>query len=163
MQVRFQSNPLTVERSKNMEQATSNKVYVSSNLYAQFKQANRAREPVYVELINHYFVLGEDKKMADGRMSVSSATRSSLKISTTMDQPVLNLFDVGAKENSGLIASAKIKVRCPKLREPLEVKEKELIEAFIEKYNKHIFKEGQQLYYNHKVSLSRYFRNSRDW
>lgn len=146
------SKPQTVERSKDLEQAVSNKIYVCTSLYSSFKSSNGGQEPIYVDLLGYIFILEEDSSLATDHFSVSGVTRSQLKISTTMDHPTLDLFKFGANDNC-LIGSCSIKVRCPRLKQVKEVKEKDLADAIKAKYNKHAFKNRQEVFFNYEVVL----------
>jgi hypothetical protein len=140
-----------VVKSKTIDQATSNKVYVCSSLYNKFKKNNGGNLPIYVDLIGYYFILAEDPLLGSDQMSVSGVTRSQLKISITMDHPTISLFNFTGSENC-LIGNCRFRVRCPGLKDFKEVKEKDLEKVFKEKFQRHIFRPGQQFFYKHEVS-----------
>lgn len=145
------SKPQTVERSRDINQATSNKIYVCPSLYSSFKSSNGV-EPIYVNLLGYIFMIEEDKALGTDCMTISGVTRSQLKISTTMDHPVLELFKFDPKQNC-LIGSCKIDVRCPRLKEIKEVQEKELVDVFKKQFIKHAFKSRQEIFFNYKASF----------
>lgn len=144
------SKPQTVVRSRTLEQASSNKIYICKSLYKNFK-STYGKDPVYVDLQGYIFIAEEDGELGTDNMSISGVTRSQLKISTTMDHPIIHIFNFDSDQNY-LIGSCSLKVRCPRLKEVKEVKEKDVIEAFKKKYNKHIFKNRQEVFFNYQVN-----------
>lgn len=76
----FQSPPLTVEKAKNIEQATSNYIYVSEVLFKNFQTATHksgtSQEPIYVELMGYVFILASERSLGENHMIISGVTRS---------------------------------------------------------------------------------------
>jgi vesicle-fusing ATPase len=148
----FSSPPLTVEKAKNIEQATSNYLYVSNSLFANFQtgtqKSGTSQEPIYVKLMGYVFILAAEKSLAENHMIISGVTRSQLKISHTMDHPVVNAFTGG--EGNYLATSINLRIKAPRLKEKFEVKEKEIGQEFINKYRKHIVSLGQEIFFNYK-------------
>jgi vesicle-fusing ATPase len=129
-----------------------NYLYVSPSLFKNFqnstKKTGTSQEPIYVELMTYKFILASDKQLPDHGMIISGITRSQLKISHTMDHPVIKAF-IGGSANY-LATSVKLKVTAPSLTANYEVPEKELGDAIIQKYRKHIFHMGQEVFFNFK-------------
>lgn len=150
--MQYSSPPLTVEKSKNLEQATSNYLYVSVPLFKKFQKATlkagTSQEPIYVKLMGYIFILAVENSLSETNMIISGVTRSQLKISHTMDHPVIDTFKGG--EGNYLASTLKLRVKAPRLQEKFEAKEKELGEEFIRKYRKHIVSQGQEIFFNYK-------------
>ena len=67
MNSNFQSPPLNVEKAKDLNQATSNYIYVSDKLFSEFQKKTSkkgtSQEPIYVELLNFVFILSCDPSL----------------------------------------------------------------------------------------------------
>jgi hypothetical protein len=145
----FKSPPLTVVKASNLEQATSNLIYVSEQLYGNFATAtNKKTDNIYVELQGYIFILAPMRSLAENSMIISGVTRSQLKISLTMDHPELKTFYGGS--SNYLATNLQLRVKAPRLKERFDVNEKELGECIIEKYRKHIWSLGQEVFFNFK-------------
>ena len=149
---KFESPPLTVEKAKDIDQATSNYIYVSSVLFKNFQTATQkagtSQEPIYVELMSYVFILAADRTLDKDSMIISGVTRSQLKISHTMDHPSIKEFQGGSKNY--LAASISMRITAPRLQQNFEVPEKELGDAIISKYRKHIISLGQEIFFCYK-------------
>ena len=152
MKQTFQSPPLNVEKAKDINQATSNYIYVSDQLFTDFQRKSQKKgtyqEPIYVELMNYVFILACDSTLEANQMIISGVTRSQLKISHTMDHPILKYFDGGS--GNYLATKLELKITAPRLKEQVEINEKEIGDAIMEKYKKHIITIGQEVFFEYK-------------
>jgi hypothetical protein len=80
MKQTFQSPSLNVEKAKDINQATSNYIYVSDQLFTDFQRKSYKKgtyqEPIYVELMNYVFILACDSTLEANQMIISGVTRS---------------------------------------------------------------------------------------
>lgn len=65
-----------------------------------------------------------------------------------MDHPILKYFDGGS--GNYLATKLELKITAPRLKEQVELNEKEIGDAIMEKYKKHIITHGQEIFYEYK-------------
>jgi len=146
----YRSPPLTIEKSKNVEQAVSNKLYVGTTIYNNFFEANGKKTPIYVDLKGAIFIIDKDSELIEEGLRISSVARSFLRLSHITDKPNLTLHKFPAGKNI-ILGNVVMKARAPRLSDRLELKELELIECFQKLYKHHCLQEGQEIYTTHNV------------
>lgn len=141
----LKSPPLDIDKVKTVDQAMSNCLFVSPVLFKQFFDANNKKEPIYVRLNEFVFIL-KSEKVDDNKVAVPANIRTGLKLSPTMDHPILTYYEL--PNQLFMLGSLKMSVTCPTLKpdEKVEISEEELIKEFRQRFSKHFVGSQQEFY-----------------
>jgi hypothetical protein len=144
--------PLEIDKVKTVEQAMSNCLFLAPSVYRQFVAANNGIEPVYGQLNEFVFILKEDRDIAPEKLGVPAAIRTSLKLSTTLDKPVVSRYEL--PKQLFMLSTVKMQVTAPRLHpdEKVEIEEQKLIDAFRKQFSKHFIGTQQEFYLNLDVN-----------
>lgn len=147
----FKSPPLTIDKVKTAEQAESNCLYLNPRLHDKFVEANHGKHPVYGKLNDFVFILKSESGIPEGSLGIPAVTRSSLKLSPTLDNPIVSWYDL--PKELFMLGTVKLQVSTPTLKpdDKAEVSEETLIKIFRENFKKHFIGTGQEFYLNHEV------------
>lgn len=147
----FKSPPLEIDKTKNIEQAQSNCLFLNPALYQQFVAANKGAEPVYGQLNEFVFILKAEKAVDFGKVAIPGSIRNCLKLSPTLDKPVISWYDL--PKQTFMLGSLKFTVATPTLKpeDKVEIAEEELINYFRKAFVKHFIGTGQEFYVQLKV------------
>ena len=147
----YRTSPLTIEKVKTAEQAESNTLFINPSEYSKFLQMNNGIKPVYGQLNEFIFKVEPDSNILDGTVGIPASIRNSLKLSPTMDKPVITWFEL--PKSIFMLGSVKFQVATPTLKpeDKIEMKEEEFIKVVREKFEKHFLGTGQELYLKLKV------------
>ena len=82
----FESPCLRIEKVTNDDQASSNYIYVHTNLYSQFLSqnllaGNREKDPIYISINKFVFRLKDDKTCPKDAFRIGGLQRDSIKLS----------------------------------------------------------------------------------
>lgn len=149
MKYNYQSPELLIDKTKNTQQASSNCIYVGTQTYRDFLQANVGKEPIYIQLCDYVFILKEERSVADTSVAIPGVIRSALKLSPTMDKPILYLYD--PPKQLFLLSTLKFGVSTPTMKtdEPQKViDEQTFINYFRSSFKSHFIGSGQEFFYN---------------
>ena len=139
----FQSGELLLEKVLNTAQASSNYIYIHHDLFAEFTKANGESELIYVDLNGFVFIIKAEAFVKQGTVAVSNAIRNTLKLSPTLDRPILKLF----RDKVQMLSSLKLTVSTPTLKEKkLELTEEIFAMHFRQRFNRHIVGRSQEFY-----------------
>lgn len=143
MKKSFQSPELILEKVQTTAQASSNCIYIHQALFSEFSKANGDGDLVYVDLNGLVYILKTEGFVKEGTVGVSNAIRNTLKLSPTLDKPILKLFRDGVQ----MLSSLKISVSTPTLKDKkLEIPEDTFAAQFRKNYLRHIVGRSQELY-----------------
>ena len=144
-QEELKTPPLDIDKVKTVEQAMSNYLYLSPNVFKLFLDANNKKEPVYGKL-NEFVFIVKPEKIDDNKVAVPANIRTGLKLSPTMDHPVITFYEL--PNQLFMLGSLKMSVTCPTLKpdEKVEIAEEELIKEFRHRYAKHFVGSQQEFY-----------------
>ena len=143
----FQSPELFLDKVRTTNQASSNCVFVHKKLYEEFVRANGEPDQIYVDLNGFVFILKEGDFLQEGYVGVSNAIRNTLKLSPTLDKPILKLF----RDAVIMLSSIKLTVTTPTNKDKkIELTEDTFIQAFRKNFQRHIIGRSQEFYLQHE-------------
>lgn len=136
----------------------SNHLFVCPELYQQFYEANKKVEPVYVKMNEFVFILKGDKGCEPGKVTVAGNIRNGLKISPTLDHPILTLYELPKQQF--MLASLKNSVTAPTLKpeQHVEIDEETIIKEFRTRFSKHFVGTQQEFYLKINVRFNYFSR-----
>lgn len=149
------SPELEIDKTSTVEQAASNKLFVSPDLYREFLVANGNSEPVYIVFTNvadvpkYPYILSSAPDVPRGKILLGQAIRVSLKLSQTLDKPQIELYEPNTDSIS--LSNVKFTLEDPQLRPDTPqatYEESFFIEYLKEKLKHHFVGQGQSIYAN---------------
>ena len=148
----FQSPELLIDKVKTVAFAESNCLYLNPPLYKQFVEANSGKEPVFGMLNDYVFILKPDNNTPQGSIGVPAVIRTSLKLSPTLDKPVIVWYDL--PKQLFMLGTLKLGVTCPTLKPDQSVTVDELvfIKYFRNAFKGHFIGTGQEFYHQMDVN-----------
>ena len=99
------------------------------------------------------FILKADRNVSEGAVAISAAIRSGLKLSPTLDKPVIGWYEL--PKQLFMLGTLKFSVTTPTLKaeEKVEIKEEDFVELFRKTFKDHLVGTGQEFYWQLNVKL----------
>lgn len=128
-----------------IEQAISNKVYLSPKDYRQYLEANKNVAPVYAKIKESIFTLEPSKEIEDGYVGLNKKQREFMKLSTVIDTAEIELFIIPQTEYR--LSLLKVEIIPVKLDFEKELDDTVFEKLFKTLYTGQFFTVNQEVYF----------------